>query len=462
MENTSTCLGKTVSKRTRSKTKHRILATHRQSSKIHRAISNRNRLYVNILLQKGEKLCADVGINCFILAQSVCSWDFVRFLLAFDLKGLTAKNFDGVTLLMLYAHAHDLKVVDELLKLGANPNDTANDNRTALIMAVTKTYRGRVYFDCSSRHFRRFKEHKDIIDVLVAAGADASVCTTTGENVLHFACKNYYTFTTEVFDTLIKAGANPVALDNEQCTVLSHALRTFCDICASLHFETAKSVCLPALQFLFELPQFNSETLQFNCPSSKHPQSILFQHLFLCQSVMENSFKMTDLIANKLFPKNTELVVNIPMIINENQTHELVTPNQYQLPFGPLALVLNFKRELFLREKSLIDPQEILTTLMSYGYSLSLQFTETISPLTLVLLDPIMFPHYCIGDYLHITKYLIEHGVHVEQRMVPFDDSNDLDELSRNMFLPDALRVAVTYRKIIHTITVLKFTNITL
>ncbi|XP_059475583.1 uncharacterized protein LOC132196749 isoform X2 [Neocloeon triangulifer] len=113
---------------------------HRHSSEMHRAIEDKDFNTIEKLLSKGETFCNGEGLNCFILAACSCMngsplasrWKFTQKMLNIDPQtGLSARNTDGSTLLMIFSNCP--AKIEFLANLGANLNDVDNDGDTVLM-----------------------------------------------------------------------------------------------------------------------------------------------------------------------------------------------------------------------------------------------------------------------------------------------------------------------------------------
>ncbi|KAF4523357.1 hypothetical protein B566_EDAN005511 [Ephemera danica] len=447
-----------IGKRTRSTTKHRVLSTHRQTSELHRAISLRDKNRVKRLIKNGQKLCNGVGINCFILAQSVCNWDFLQYLLSVDpYAGVRAKNYQGQTLLMLYSKSHKLKETQLMMELGADANDCSNDGETALMLAVEKWYieasnRGRGYHIFGKSNYSFYKSHRkdyqDIVNLLLQRGADVNFCRTSGENVLHIAVRNYFTFNLEMFRTLIEAGVDPTTENREHCTVLSCAMEVFTGICLQFDMDAVRNEVYPAFRYLLDLAPFQRDTFQLHCPGAKHPQTILLKRLSVCQMLTQNIEIFTDLIGNNKNLIDAELVfLHCFQYLNNNTSLDVSRIERTELPFGPIAHYLNYEHSDVTNHCTSYryNPIENLQLLLSVGLTVNTKSYETLSPLTVGLLNCSLF--YIRDEYETFARYLVTNGAHVEQRLLIFVvEDEELDQLSAALCLPDVLRVSLSQK----------------
>ncbi|KAF4526329.1 hypothetical protein B566_EDAN012255 [Ephemera danica] len=338
---------------------------------------------------------------------------------------ITARNNDGFSLLMLYAKEHDVNIVHLMLSLGADPNICSNSGNTALMLAVSKIP---VYFERISYihnfDYDLFNQERQsngtmcqhVVDLLIQRGADVDICNVKGENALHIAVKNLYTFHLEILQSLIYAGIDPTVETREQCSVLSYAMKTFIELCAKYRSKDAVAKeAYKALHFLYNLVPFQRETFHICCSLEKQPQTILLKHLSCCQIITGNKSIFGDLIVSKknLFNPSVVALEHIHYVNNSNQNHKLEVS---EFSMGFLAVNLNHERFIDSSWSSVQMSSFGRTLLENVKYLLSIGFSAnlpgTISPLTVGLLH--LFPHF---HYAAFAKVMLNNGVHVEQRI---------------------------------------------
>ncbi|KAF4524273.1 hypothetical protein B566_EDAN012036 [Ephemera danica] len=432
------------------KTKNtRVTPTHDPTSEMHRAIAMGDKDWVKKLLDKGETLCnkGSIGIrriNCFNLAHSVGTWEFVKFLLSVDpAAGVKATNCDGLTLLMLYAKEHKIKEFEYVLKRGSYPDDCCVDGSTALMLALSKCYPPTVY-EMSQKwdalYIQRRQSYKEkcqyIVDSLIQRGADVDICDINRENALHIAVKNRYTFHLEILQSLANEGVDHTTENKEHCTVLSYAMETFVELCLQFRKVTLAREVYPTLQFIFDFGSFRVDSFQLRCDVEMHPQTILLKHLNLCQMLTGKKSIFVDLIGSNKNLLNPDLIVLNYVL--QNDTIECT-----KLPFAPLAHYLNYYQYTidYNFPTQFNSIMENLQYLLSVGFSANVQ--ETISPLTIGLLH--RYPHF---NYVVFAKCMLNSGVHVEQRLLKYRVLDEFDEelerLSAELCLPDVLRLTLS------------------
>lgn len=102
---------------------------------------------------------------------------------------VNAADSDGITALHYAATGRDLKVVQALLRAGADINARTKANGTPLMSSLGSPY-----------------SSKEIALALINAGADVNIVDTDGETALWIATTDS---SDEVVDTLLKMGASP-------------------------------------------------------------------------------------------------------------------------------------------------------------------------------------------------------------------------------------------------------------
>lgn len=190
--------------------------------------------------------------------------DIVSFLLP-NKQLVDLKNADGDTP-FLYAAGKSLEICEVLLKAGADPLVTNASGETALHIAVRSGKKDIASFLSANKQLIELKNNEgktplllavelslEIYEVLLKAGADPITTTTSGDTILHIAVRmfrtdivSYFssnkhlldlknnknetplliaaTTTVEIFEILLKAGANLLATDSFGNTVLHNTV----------------------------------------------------------------------------------------------------------------------------------------------------------------------------------------------------------------------------------------------
>ncbi|KAF4528119.1 hypothetical protein B566_EDAN016322 [Ephemera danica] len=398
--------------------------THDSLSEIHNAITLRNKASVLKLLENGHTLCHGNDFhrpNCFILAHSVGTWNFIKFLVSLDPKGaIAAKNNEGHTLLMLYAKAHAEQELKYFLTLRADPNQCCDQGNSALLLSVSKLYppsqffkqehRTRTFSWAVSLFINKRKAFLNsciqVINILVANGAQVTSVNNSNETALLISVKNSYAFHLQIVKSLVDFGTDPTVNDIHKNTVLSYCVETFVDMCKTFKNLSLAMEAFSVLEYLLKLPAFQEDSFKFLCKVEMHPQVIMLKNLTYCQAVLENKLNLLDLICTK---KN---IFNPTMVILDRVQTACATEEEKL--FEPLAFYMN-NIEHYADDDHNVTSYvlENMQQLLYFGVRADVR--DSISPLTVGLLKTIKN-----FKYLNFAKCMIESGAPVKQRMLSF------------------------------------------
>jgi serine/threonine-protein phosphatase 6 regulatory ankyrin repeat subunit B len=146
-------------------------------------------------------LVNDEGINPLIAASSEGHADVVKVLLAVGTADINAKDKDGTNALMAASVRGHKSVVELLLQSKSNVNDQNVDGHTALMFAYNGKNQVETLLDKYAEYLKdgsdnstkiikeALQTHVDVVQLLIANGADASLKDKEGHVAADFDYK---------------------------------------------------------------------------------------------------------------------------------------------------------------------------------------------------------------------------------------------------------------------------------
>ena len=184
------------------------------------------KLPIDIAMEKDNwqivELLISHGGECNILHSEFGNKETIKKLLDSG-ANIDKVNEDGFTILHTAITANDMGMVKFLLGLGANMGMVAGSTMTAIHVAVNMCSREMVELSPETDiplHNSRNRGYLDMVEILLAHGADINATDITGRKAIHYAAKHSDVI---CIRTLMDHGADIKAVDNYENTPLHYA-----------------------------------------------------------------------------------------------------------------------------------------------------------------------------------------------------------------------------------------------